>query len=123
MVRNTLLAILATTLAAALAAPAFAQVPPPIRVTAKGKEVVPVLVSQPLPEGAQVLSTPVLQVCHGGGNAVNAVLLSGDLDFDETDTIETVIVPGQCVFLSARLVRLTTNTEGASTAILVQLVR
>ncbi|MFN3609759.1 MAG: hypothetical protein ACK4Y9_11900 [Hyphomonas sp.] len=119
MVRNTLLAILA----AALASPAFAQVPPPIRVTAKGKEVVPVLVSQPLPEGAQVLSTPVLQVCHGGGNAVNAVLLSGDLDFDETDTVETVIVPGQCVFLSARLVRLTTNTEGASTAILVQLVR
>lgn len=119
MIRTIFLAAIA----AALAAPAFAQVPPPIRVTAKGKEVVPVLVSQPLPEGAQVLSTPVLQVCHGGGNAVNAVILSGDPDFDEADNIETIVVPGQCVFISARLVRLTTNTEGGATAILVQLVR
>lgn len=119
MIRKILLAILA----AALAAPALAQVPPPIRVTAKGKEVVPVLVSPPLPAGAQVVSMPVLQVCHGGGSAVNAVVLSGDPDFDEAETIETVIVPGQCVFISARLVRLTTNTDGASTAILVQLVR
>lgn len=109
--------------AAALAAPALADVPPPIRVTAKGREVVPVLVSQPSPEGAQILSPPVLQVCHGGGNAVNAVILSGDPDFDETDNIETVVVPGQCVFISARLVRLTTNTDGGATAILVQLVR
>ncbi|PKP82341.1 MAG: hypothetical protein CVT79_05270 [Alphaproteobacteria bacterium HGW-Alphaproteobacteria-18] len=121
MIRKILLAFIAAALAFPLSA--FAQVPPPIRVTAKGKEVVPVLVSQPLPEGAQLLSTPVLQVCHGGGNAVNAVILSGDLDFDETDNIETVVVPGQCVFISARLVRLTTNTDGASTAILVQLVR
>ena len=123
MFRKALLACLATTLAATLAAPALAQVPPPIRVTAKGKEMVPVLVSQPLPQGAQVLSTPVLQVCHGGGDAVNAVILSGDPDFDETENIETVVAPGQCVFISARLVRLTTNTDGASTAILVQLVR
>ena len=47
MIGNIFLAAIA----AALAAPAFAQVPPPIRVTAKGKEVVPVLVSQPLPGG------------------------------------------------------------------------
>lgn len=119
MIRKALL----FALAAVLAAPALAQVPPPIRVTAKGKEVVPVLVSQPLPEGAQVLSMPVLQVCHGGGNAVSAVILSGDPDFDEAENIETVVSAGQCVFISARLVRLTTNTDGASTAILVQLVR
>ena len=43
-------------------------------------------------------------------------------ELDETDNIETVIVPGQCVFVSARLVRLTTNTDGGNTAILVQLV-
>ncbi|AXE63786.1 hypothetical protein HPO_03499 [Hyphomonas polymorpha PS728] len=121
MIRKILLATFAAILALPLAA--RADVPPPIRVTAKGKEVVPVLVSQPLPQGAQVLSTPVLQVCHGGGGAANAVILSGDPDFDEDDTIETVIVPGQCVFISARLVRLTTNTAGGSTAILVQLVR
>lgn len=115
-------AALTLSLAALLAAPALAQVPPPIRVTAKGKEVVPVLVSQPLPEGAQVLSTPVLQVCHGGGGAVNAVLLSGDTQLDEAETIETIVAAGQCVFISARLVRLTTNSDGASTSILVQLV-
>lgn len=120
MIRKILLATLAALLALPLAA--LSQVPPPIRVTAKGKEVVPVLIGQPLPQGAQVLSTPVLQVCHAGGNAVNAVILSGDPDFDEAETIETVIVPGQCVFIAARLVRLTTNTEGGSTAILVQLV-
>lgn len=119
MVRTALLA----GILASLAMPALGDVPPPIRVTAKGKEVVPVLVSQPLPPGAQVLSTPVLQICHGGGNGVNAVILAGDPDFDETDNIETVVVPGQCVFISARLVRLTTNTDGGSTAILVQLVR
>lgn len=119
MIRTIFLAAIA----AALAAPALAQVPPPIRITAKGKEVVPVLVSQPLPEGAQVLSTPVLQVCHGGGNAVSAVVLSGDPEFDETENIETVVGPGQCVFISARLIRLTTNTEGGNTAILAQLVR
>ena len=119
MIRKFILALLA----AVLTVPALAQVPPPIRVTAKGKELVPVLVSQPLPEGAQVISTPVIQVCHAGGGAVNAVILSGDPDFDETDNIETVVAPGQCVFISARLVRLTTNTEGGSTAILAQLVR
>lgn len=120
MIRIFLIVVLA-----ALATPlaALADVAPPVRITAKGKDVVPVLVSQPLPPGAQVLSTPVLQICHGGGNNVNAVILSGDPDFDETDTIETVIVPGQCVYISARLVRLTTNTDGASTAILAQLVR
>ncbi|MBY9067124.1 hypothetical protein K1X12_09455 [Hyphomonas sp. WL0036] len=122
MIRKILLATLAALLALPLAG-ALADVPPPIRVTAKGKEVVPVLVSQPLPEGAQILSTPVLQVCHGGGGAVNAVILAGDPNFDEADTIETVVAAGQCVFISARLVRLTTNTEGGATAILVQLVR
>lgn len=120
MLRKILLATLAALLALPLAA--LAQVPPPIRVTAKGREVVPVLIGQPLPQGVQVLSTPVLQVCHAGSGAANAVILSGDPDFDEAETIETVIVPGQCVFIAARLVRLTTNTEGASTAILVQLV-
>ena len=120
MIRKILLATIAALLAVPLAA--LGDVPPPIRVTAKGRELVPVLVSQPLPPGAQALSTPVLQICHGGGGAVNAVILSGDPDFDETDNIETVIVPGQCVFISARLVRLTTNTDGGNTAILVQLV-
>jgi hypothetical protein len=120
MIRKILLATIAALLALPLAA--RGDVPPPIRVTAKGRELVPVLVSQPLPPGAQALSTPVLQICHGGGGAVNAVILSGDPELDETDNIETVIVPGQCVFVSARLVRLTTNTDGGNTAILVQLV-
>ncbi len=119
MVRTALL----VGLLAALAAPAFSDVAPPIRVTAKGKEVVPVLISQPLPQGSQIIAPPVLQVCHAGSGAVNAVVLSGDPDFDEADTIETVVTPGQCVFISARLVRLTTNTDGGATAILVQLVR
>lgn len=120
MLRKILLATLAALLALPLAA--LAQVPPPIRVTAKGREVVPVLIGQPLPQGVQVFSTPVLQVCHAGSGAANAVILSGDPDFDEAETIETVIAPGQCVFIAARLVRLTTNSDGASTAILVQLV-
>lgn len=119
MFRTLFLALLTAT----LAAPALAQVPPPIRVAAKGKEVVPVLVSPPLAEGTQVVSLPVLQVCHGGGNAVSAVILSGDAGLDESQMMETVVAAGQCVFISARLVRLTTNTEGGSTAILVQMVR
>lgn len=114
--------LLLATLAACLAAPALAQVPPPIRVTAKGKEVVPILVSPPAPQGSQFISAPVLQICHGGGGAVNAVILAGDPETDEADTVETVVAAGQCVFISARRVRLTTNTDGGSTAILVQLV-
>lgn len=118
MVRTLFLAALA----AALAAPALAQVPPPIRVTAKGKEVVPVLISPPAPPGSQFISAPVLQICHGGGGAAAAVILASDPETDEADTVETVVAAGQCVFVSARRVRLTTNTEGGNTAILVQLV-
>lgn len=114
---------LATLIALGLPFMAMAEAPPPIRVTAKGKEVVPVLVSQPLIEGTSIMATPVIQICHGGGNNVNAVILAGDPDLDESEHIETVIVAGQCVFVSARLIRLTTNTTGGSTAILAQMVR